>query len=209
MVKNLPAYAGDAIDAKFNPWVKKFPSDRKWQPTSGFLPEKFHGQRSLVGYNPWSHTFHGVTKSWAWLSKWANLLTYLQPPIFCQDYTYQAFISLIVFFLSRIFTWLVLVYTHTHTILGAVSTANSFWFSFLLSSWTDTYKVSWKDFFLLISTCGSTWGQLLLNDCYYYFGLPWWIRRKRICLQYRRPSFDLWKIPWRRKWLPTPVSLLW
>ena len=29
----------------------------------------------------------------------------------------------------------------------------------------------------------------------------------RIRLQCRRPRFDLWvgKIPWRRKWLPTPV----
>ena len=25
----------------------------KWQPTPVFLPEKSHGQRSLVGYSPW------------------------------------------------------------------------------------------------------------------------------------------------------------
>ena len=33
---------------------------------------------------------------------------------------------------------------------------------------------------------------------------------KRICLQCRRPEFDSWvgKIPWWRKWLPTPVLLL-
>ena len=24
----------------------------KWQPTPVFLPEEFHGQRSLVGYSP-------------------------------------------------------------------------------------------------------------------------------------------------------------
>ena len=29
--------------------------DKKWQPTSVFLPGKSHGQRSLVGYNPWGH----------------------------------------------------------------------------------------------------------------------------------------------------------
>ena len=31
----------------------------------------------------------------------------------------------------------------------------------------------------------------------------------KICLQWRRCQFDLWvrKIPWRRKWQPTPVSL--
>ena len=28
---------------------------RKWQPTPVFLPEKSHGQRSLVGYSLWSH----------------------------------------------------------------------------------------------------------------------------------------------------------
>ena len=26
---------------------------RKWQPAPEFLPEKFHGQRSLAGYSPW------------------------------------------------------------------------------------------------------------------------------------------------------------
>ena len=28
---------------------------RKGRPTPGFLPGKSHGQRSLVGYSPWSH----------------------------------------------------------------------------------------------------------------------------------------------------------
>ena len=40
-------------------------------------------------------------------------------------------------------------------------------------------------------------------------GLPWWCRWQSICLQRRRPGFDPWvgKIPWRRKWQPTPVFL--
>ena len=29
------------------------PWRRKWQPTPVFLPEKFHGQRSMAGYSPW------------------------------------------------------------------------------------------------------------------------------------------------------------
>ena len=33
-----------------NPWVWKINWHRKWQPTPGFLPVKFHGQRSLAGY---------------------------------------------------------------------------------------------------------------------------------------------------------------
>ena len=28
---------------------------RKWQPTPVFLLGEFHGQGSLVGYNPWSY----------------------------------------------------------------------------------------------------------------------------------------------------------
>ena len=34
-------------------------------------------------------------------------------------------------------------------------------------------------------------------------------KKKKICLQCSRPRFDPWvgKIPWRRKWRPTPISL--
>ena len=35
----------------FNPWVRKIPWRRKWQPTPVFLPGKCHGQRSLEGYS--------------------------------------------------------------------------------------------------------------------------------------------------------------
>ena len=35
---------------------------RKWQPTPVFLPGKFHGQRSLVGYNPWGRRESDTTK---------------------------------------------------------------------------------------------------------------------------------------------------
>ena len=37
----------------FNPWVRKIPWSRKWQPTLIFLPGKSHGQRSLASYSPW------------------------------------------------------------------------------------------------------------------------------------------------------------
>ena len=37
----------------FDPWVRKIPWRRKWQPTPIFLPGKSHGQRSLAGYSPW------------------------------------------------------------------------------------------------------------------------------------------------------------
>ena len=34
----------------FDPWVGKNPGRREWLPTPAFLPEEFHGQRSLAGY---------------------------------------------------------------------------------------------------------------------------------------------------------------
>ena len=39
----------------FNPWVRKIPWRRKWQPTPVFLAGISHGQRSLAGYSPWGH----------------------------------------------------------------------------------------------------------------------------------------------------------
>ena len=33
----------------FNPWVRKIPWQRAWQPTPVFLPGEFHGQKSLAG----------------------------------------------------------------------------------------------------------------------------------------------------------------
>ena len=39
---------------EFDPWVRKIPWSRKWLLTPVFLPKEFHGQRSLVGYSPWS-----------------------------------------------------------------------------------------------------------------------------------------------------------
>ena len=39
----------------FDPWVRKIPWRREWQPTPVFLLGEFHGQRSLLGYHPWGH----------------------------------------------------------------------------------------------------------------------------------------------------------
>ena len=37
----------------FDPWVRKIPWRRAWQPTPVSLPGESHGQRSLAGYSPW------------------------------------------------------------------------------------------------------------------------------------------------------------
>ena len=55
VVKNMLANVGDITDAGSIPWVGKIPWRKKWQPTPVFLPGESHGQRSLVGYSPWSH----------------------------------------------------------------------------------------------------------------------------------------------------------
>ena len=55
-VKNTPAMQETKeIRHRFNPWVKKIPWRRRWQPTPVFLPEKSHGKGSLMGYNPKGH----------------------------------------------------------------------------------------------------------------------------------------------------------
>ena len=56
MVKNPPAVQ-ELQETMLDPWVRKVPWKREWQPTPVFFPGEFHGQRSLMGY-----IVHGVTK---------------------------------------------------------------------------------------------------------------------------------------------------
>ena len=39
----------------FDPWVRKIPWRRKWQPIPVLLPGESYGQRNLVGYSPQHH----------------------------------------------------------------------------------------------------------------------------------------------------------
>ena len=50
---------------------------------------------------------------------------------------------------------------------------------------------------------------VFLRPPQYKCGLPWWLSGKEHTCQCRRHGFDPWvgKIPWRRKWQPTPVFL--
>ena len=59
MVKNLPAVWETP---RFDPWVRKIPWRRKWQPTPVFLPGE------SLDRGAWWATAHGVTKSHRWLS---------------------------------------------------------------------------------------------------------------------------------------------
>ena len=52
---------------KSNPWVRKMPWRRKWQPTPAFLPGKCYGQRILLGYSPRGGRESDTTE---WLTAW-------------------------------------------------------------------------------------------------------------------------------------------
>ena len=46
----------------FNPWIRKIPWRRAWQPTPVFLPRESQGQRSLVGNCLWGHKELAMTE---------------------------------------------------------------------------------------------------------------------------------------------------
>ena len=51
VVKNPPTNVRRHKRRRFNPWVRKIPWSRAWQPIPVFLPMKSHGQRSLGDYS--------------------------------------------------------------------------------------------------------------------------------------------------------------
>ena len=54
VIKNMLANAGDLRDTGSIPGLGRSDSLEKEMATHPvFLPTEFHGQRSLVGYNPW------------------------------------------------------------------------------------------------------------------------------------------------------------
>ena len=61
-----------------DPWVKKIPWRKKWQPTLVFFPGKFHRQRSLMGYSPWglkeSDMTEFTSKQVNGIIKWMRIL---------------------------------------------------------------------------------------------------------------------------------------
>ena len=70
-VKNPPAMQVN----RFNPWARKIPWRRKWQPTPVFLPGKSHGWRSLAGYSPWGCK-ESDTAEWFHFMKSININIY-------------------------------------------------------------------------------------------------------------------------------------
>ena len=62
VVKNLPANAGDIRDTESIPGWGRSLGGGNGNPAPVFLPEEFHGQRSLVDYTPQGCKDSDVTK---------------------------------------------------------------------------------------------------------------------------------------------------
>ena len=45
-----------------DPWVRKIPWSKEWQPTPVLLPGKSHGKRSLAGHSPRGHKESDMTE---------------------------------------------------------------------------------------------------------------------------------------------------
>ena len=74
VVKKLSTNVGRHKTCGFDPWVRKIPWRRKWQPTPVFLPGKPYGQRA------WQAVIDGVCKGIR-----HNLLTKQQEFFFLRD----------------------------------------------------------------------------------------------------------------------------
>ena len=66
VVKNLPTSAGRCKRPGFNPWVRKIPWRRAWQPHQYFC------LKNPVDRGAWQATVHRVTKRWTQL-KWLSM----------------------------------------------------------------------------------------------------------------------------------------
>ena len=78
-----------------DPWVRKIPWRRAWQPTPVFLLGESHGQRSLAGYSSWGHKESDMTER-------LNTFTFL----ILEDVVLK----------KKIYIY---IYTHTHTHIHA------------------------------------------------------------------------------------------
>ena len=92
----------------FNPWVWEDLYSRKWQPTPVFLPGKFVGQRSLVGYSLWGRTVwchwatervHKHAEIWRWkrAALWAKHTGLWNFPCGCRDFSPNTIIKDLTF----------------------------------------------------------------------------------------------------------------
>ena len=87
VIKNRPEMWGP----RFDPWVRKIPWRRAWQPTLVLLPRESHGQRSLAAcnpmhYSPPSFSVHGILQ--------ARMLEWVAMPSWFSNQIWQVWILL-------------------------------------------------------------------------------------------------------------------
>ena len=71
-------------DMEFDPWLRKIPWKRAWQPIPEFLPGESHGQRSLLGYSPWGCKELDTTEA-TWCFWTVVLEKTLESPLDCKE----------------------------------------------------------------------------------------------------------------------------
>ena len=79
----------------FDPWLRKIPWRRKWQPIPVFLPGESHGQRSLVDYSPWGWkesdlTEHSRTKTQS-RNKCSEFFIFYKSPVTLRELTGRSY----------------------------------------------------------------------------------------------------------------------
>ena len=150
---------------------------RQWQPTPVLLPGKSHGRRSLVGCSPWNHEESDTTELLHFDFSLSCIGEGNGNPLQC-------------------------------SCLENPRDGGAWWAAIygIAQSRTQVKQLS-SSSKSLNTACNSPIIRLI--DSISRPLLPWWLSGKRICLQCRRPGFNPWvrKIPWRRKWQPTPVFL--
>ena len=84
VVKNLPSNEGGTTDTgSIHGWGRS-PGGGKWQPTPVFSPEKFHGQKSLVGHSLWGHKESDMTEQPSTHTQFIQQLTFIKQTL-CQE----------------------------------------------------------------------------------------------------------------------------
>ena len=89
---------------RFDPWAWKISWNKKWQNISVFLPEKLHGQRSLMGYSLW-----GCKESDAHAHAHAHAHTHTHTHVWrcwCNRYT--------ISWINTVASWILPCLTPTH-----------------------------------------------------------------------------------------------
>ena len=82
----------------------------------------------------------------------------------------------------------------------------------LVATVTLPWDLLTEDTFLFLPFTFPLWKKkalMYICVCIHIYGLPWWFSGKESACQCRRRRFHPWvrKIPWSRKWQPTPVFL--